>query len=103
MLGASGAVSGILASYFIFFPTSSIKTFLFMFFFVTIREIPAIIYILYWFVIQLFSGIISLPMTFASGGIAFWAHVGGFVAGILLARSWKVRGRSDIIEGEIVE
>lgn len=103
MLGASGAVSGVLGSYFILFPGSRIKTFVVLFFYVTITEIPAVIYIFYWFIIQLFSGIASLPFAFASGGIAFWAHVGGFLTGLVLARGWKSRGRSDVIEGEIVD
>ncbi len=102
MLGASGAVSGVLGSYFILFPSSSIKTFLFMFFFVTITKIPAVIYIFYWFVIQLFSGIISLPLTFAAGGIAFWAHVGGFVSGLIITRRFRMK-KTEIIEGEIIE
>lgn len=102
MLGASGAVSGILGSYFILFPSSNIRTFIFMFFFVTVTEIPAVIYIFYWFIIQLFSGIASLPFAFATGGIAFWAHVGGFLTGLVLARNWKPKNRQDIIEGEIV-
>lgn len=102
MLGASGAVSGILGSYLVLFPGSKIKTFLVFFFFVSITEIPAVIYIFYWFAIQLFSGIASLPLTFQTGGIAFWAHVGGFIAGLVLARGWKNRGKTDIIEGEIV-
>lgn len=102
MLGASGAVSGVLGAYFVLFPSSSIKTFLFLFFFVTITEIPAMIYIFYWFIIQLFSGVASLPFTFQTGGIAFFAHVGGFLTGLILARTWRSRGRQDIIEGEIV-
>ena len=102
MLGASGAVSGVLGSYFILFPRSQIKTFVILFFYVTVAQIPAVIYIFYWFIIQLFSGIASLPFTFATGGIAFWAHVGGFLTGLLLTRGWKNRGRTDIIEGEIV-
>lgn len=102
MLGASGAVSGVLGAYFIMFPSSNIKTFLFLFFFVTVTEIPAMIYIFYWFIIQLFSGVASLPFAFQTGGIAFWAHVGGFLTGLILARSWKKPRGEKIIEGEIV-
>ncbi|OGH19332.1 MAG: hypothetical protein A2868_00775 [Candidatus Levybacteria bacterium RIFCSPHIGHO2_01_FULL_40_15b] len=102
MLGASGAISGVLGSYFILFPSSNIRTFLFMFFFVTVTEIPAVIYIFYWFIIQLFSGIASLPISFATGGIAFWAHVGGFFTGLILTRRFRQTVRSNIIEGEIV-
>lgn len=103
MLGASGAVSGILGSYMVLFPYSRIKTLLLLFFFVSVAEIPAMIYIFYWFIIQLFSGIASLPFTFATGGIAFWAHVGGFLSGIILTRRMRNSNRSEVIEGEIVE
>ena len=103
MLGASGAVSGILGSYMVLFPYSRIKTILLLFFFVSITEIPAMVYIFYWFIIQLFSGIASLPISFATGGIAFWAHVGGFVTGLILTRRLKQTAKSNIIEGEIVE
>jgi len=103
MLGASGAVSGVLGSYFILFRGSQIKTFIVLFFYVTITEIPAVIYIFYWFILQLFSGIASLPFASATGGIAFWAHVGGFVTGLILTRRFKQTTKSNIIEGEIVE
>ncbi len=102
MLGASGAVSGILGSYFILFPGSQIKTFVILFFYITVTEIPAVIYIFYWFIIQLFSGIASLPITFATGGIAFWAHVGGFLSGLILTREFRSRRKDEVIEGEIV-
>lgn len=101
MLGASGAVSGILGSYYILFPRSNIKTLLLFFFFISVTEIPAVIYIFYWFIIQLFSGLASLPFSFATGGIAFWAHVGGFLTGLLLVRNQKDRHKG-FIEGEIV-
>jgi len=102
MLGASGAISGILASYLVLFPSARIKTFLVLFFFITITEIPAMIYIFYWFFIQFLSGIASLPLDY-QGGVAFWAHVGGFVTGYILANKFK-RSASDkeFIEGEIV-
>ncbi len=105
MLGASGAVSGILGSYFALFPGSKIKTFLFLFFFITVSEIPAVIYIFYWFVIQVFSGVASLPFAFATGGIAFWAHVAGFLTGLILTRNFvsKRSKFNNVIEGEIVE
>lgn len=102
MLGASGAVSGVLGSYFILFRGSQIKTFVVLFFYVTITRIPAVIYIFYWFIIQLFSGIASLPFASATGGIAFWAHVGGFATGLYLTRRLQMK-KSEIIEGEIIE
>lgn len=103
VLGASGAVSGILASYMVLFPTARIKTFLLFFFFVTITEIPAFIYIFYWFIIQLFSGVASLPFEYARGGVAFWAHVGGFMTGFILTRRIRNVKRLDVIEGEIMD
>lgn len=102
MLGASGAVSGVLGSYFILFRGSQIKTFVVLFFYITITEIPAVVYIFYWFILQLFAGIASLPFASATGGIAFWAHVGGFLSGIILTRRIRNSNRPEVIEGEIV-
>lgn len=102
MLGASGAVSGIIGAYFVLYPRAKIKTLLLLFFFFTIVEIPALVYIFYWFILQLFSGVASLPSTFQTGGVAFWAHVMGFTAGILLAKRFR-KVETPYIEGEIVE
>ena len=82
MLGASGAIAGILGSYFVLFPYSKIKTLLFLFFFVTLVDIPAPFILGYWFLLQVVSGTFSL-ITPQSGGIAFFAHVGGFATGII--------------------
>lgn len=78
MLGASGAISGVLAAYLLLHPRARIVTFAFLFMF----EVPAVFFILAWFGMQLFSGIGSLGHT-SGGGVAFFAHIGGFVAGIL--------------------
>lgn len=102
MLGASGAISGVLGAYMVLFPKSMIKTVLILIFSISIVNIPALIYIFYWFVIQLFAGILSLPFSYQSGGIAFWAHVGGFLAGVYLVKKIKTR-KVPYIEGEIVE
>lgn len=83
MLGASGAVAGILGFYYILFPYSKIRTLVFIFFFVTIIEISAPIMLGYWFVLQLISGAVSLPFSGNQGGVAFWAHVAGFIVGII--------------------
>jgi membrane associated rhomboid family serine protease len=104
MLGASGAVSGILGSYVIFFPGSRIKSILILFFYITVTEIPAIIYIFYWFAIQVLSGFASLPVAQQTGGVAFWAHVGGFISGLVLARRLNQRDKhSGVIDGELIE
>ena|SRR3989344_2981228 len=102
MLGASGAVSGVLGAYYVLYPHSRIKTLLPIFFFITIVEIPAVIYLFYWFFIQLLSGVASLPIATQTGGVAFWAHVGGFVAGIFFARMFQKERGKGYIEGEIV-
>lgn len=91
-LGASGAISGVLGAYILFFPGSRILTLipLFIIFF-TVR-IPAVIFIGLWFVAQFLSGIGSLGAV-NSGGIAWWAHIGGFLTGLVLARVAASFGR----------
>ena len=105
MLGASGAVSGILGAYIVSHPHSRIKSLFPLFIFITIVEIRAIWYILYWFGLQLLSGFASLnTATPDVGGVAFWAHIGGFVAGVILAKLGRKRYHADgVIEGEIIE
>lgn len=103
MLGASGAVSGILGAYLVLFNKHSIKSIVILFFTITTINIPAGIYILYWFGLQLFQGIASLPsISMQTGGTAFFAHIGGFVIGYLAAKQLS-KPKKDYIEGEIVE
>ena len=85
-IGASGAIAGVLGAYLILFPRAQVMTLLPIFIFITIREIPAIIILGLWFVLQLFSGVGSLGVTDAQdlGGVAYFAHIGGFVAGLVL-------------------
>lgn len=83
MLGASGAVAGILGCYYILFPYSKIRTLVFIFFFATIIEISAPILLGYWFILQIISSAVSLPFSGDQGGIAFWAHVVGFIVGLI--------------------
>lgn len=90
MLGASGAVAGVLGSYYVLFPHSRIKTLVPFFGFATITQIPAAFMLGYWFILQLLSGAATLPfMGDERGGIAFWAHVGGFVSGVIFAKIYK--------------
>jgi membrane associated rhomboid family serine protease len=82
-IGASGAISGIMGAFIVLFPRSRVTTLIpALFLFFTIR-IPAILMLGYWFLIQFVSGVTSLGMT-DQGGVAWWAHVGGFVLGALL-------------------
>lgn len=87
MLGASGAVAGVLGAYYVLFPHAKIKTLVPIFGFVTIAEISAPFMLGYWFVLQIFSGVASVSAIATSfGGIAFFAHVAGFITGVLIAR-----------------
>jgi membrane associated rhomboid family serine protease len=83
MVGASGAVSGVLGGYMKLFPHARILALVPIFFFLTFTELPAVVFIGLWFFIQLVNGIVSLPLV-GIGGVAWWAHIGGFVAGYLL-------------------
>src|SRR5216684_8489639 len=87
MVGASGAIAGVMGAYLIKFPQSRIITVVFIFIFLTRIEIPAVLMLLYWFAIQLFSGLGSIGYSQANqGGTAFFAHVGGFIAGMILVK-----------------
>ena len=93
MVGASGAIAGVMGAYLIKFPRSRILTFAFIFFFITTFEVPAWLMLIYWFAIQLFSGVGSIGYTQASSGTAFFAHIGGFITGIVLIRLMGTRER----------
>jgi hypothetical protein len=84
-IGASGAISGVLGAYLLLFPKARVLTVIPIFIFLQFVELPALIVLGLWFVLQFFSGLASLGYgTAAAGGIAWWAHIGGFVAGIIL-------------------
>ncbi len=92
MIGASGAVSGILGAYLLLFPHARIYTILFFGFFWQIIRIPAVIVIGFWIVIQIINGILSKGLL-NQGGVAWFAHIGGFFAGILTIRLFLPTGR----------
>src|SRR5947208_3186498 len=93
-VGASGAIAGIMGAYMIKFPHSRILSLVTIVFFFTTVEIPAWIMLIYWFVIQFFSGVGTLGTSQASqGGVAFFAHIGGFVAGVVLINTMGQRQR----------
>jgi membrane associated rhomboid family serine protease len=85
-IGASGAIAGVLGGYLILFPHARVTTLIPLFMFITVREIPAVFVLGLWFVLQLFSGVGSLGIRDAQdlGGVAYFAHIGGFVAGMAL-------------------
>ncbi len=93
-VGASGAIAGVMGGYLLLFPGSRVLTLVPFFFFFTI-ELPAWLMLLYWFVIQFFSGVASVGVSQqSSGGVAFWAHVGGFVTGLVLTVFFRRRRRA---------
>lgn len=85
-VGASGAIAGVMGAYILRFPKANILTLLPIFFFVTTVRIPALFFLGFWFVQQALYGIASLgaQVNVGSGGIAYWAHAGGFVFGLVL-------------------
>ncbi|HJP65405.1 MAG TPA: rhomboid family intramembrane serine protease [Actinomycetota bacterium] len=83
-LGASGAIAGVLGAYLVMFPRRRVLT-LVIFFFITAVYLPAFVVLGLWFVLQLFNGVGSLSPAVQSGGVAFWAHIGGFAFGAILA------------------
>ena len=85
-IGASGAIAGVMGAYLVKFPRARIITLVPIFFFITTMEIPAAFLLLWWFAIQFFSGFGSLGSNNYSGGTAWFAHVGGFLAGMALIR-----------------
>ncbi len=93
-VGASGAIAGVLAGYFVLFPSASVRTLLFLGPFITMTRVPAIIMIGFWFVTQLLSGVASLGQVEQTSGVAFWAHIGGFVVGLPLVLLLRPAERS---------
>jgi membrane associated rhomboid family serine protease len=92
-LGASGAIAAVLGAYLVLYPRARITTAV-IFVFITLIELPAIVVLGFWFLLQLFSGVGELGTHVATGGVAYSAHVGGFVFGLvvgLIVRSWDRR------------
>ncbi len=86
-IGASGAIAATLGAYFVFFPRARITSLVFLGFFYQLIDVPAVLVLGFWFVLQLIDGITSIGLVESNtGGVAFFAHIGGFVAGALVAR-----------------
>jgi membrane associated rhomboid family serine protease len=86
-LGASGAVSGVLGAYLVLLPTASVLTLIFIF----VLEVPAFLFLGFWFGFQLWEGGFSIVEPQAGGGVAFFAHIGGFAFGVLTVRLFMIR------------
>jgi membrane associated rhomboid family serine protease len=92
MVGASGAISGVMGAYLVLYPRVRVYTLVPLGFFITSMALPAWVMLGYWFLIQFVSGLVSVGAE--GGGVAFWAHIGGFVAGVVLI---KLFARSDYV------
>jgi membrane associated rhomboid family serine protease len=97
-VGASGAISAVLGAYIVMFPRSQVRTLIFWGLGGTITRISAIIFLGIWFATQLLSGIASIGATAQTGGVAVWAHIGGFVFGLIMGFLFKGRAE-DIAYG----
>jgi rhomboid family protein len=98
-IGASGAIAGILGAYAFCYPRARITTLIPLFIIFWKVELPALLLLGYWFLIQFFTGFQMMAIESAtSGGVAWWAHVGGFVTGILLAIGVRPRRRGPVVE-----
>jgi membrane associated rhomboid family serine protease len=94
MVGASGAISGVMGAYILLYPRVRVHTLITLGFFLTTVALPAYVMLGYWFVLQLLLGAATAASR-AQGGVAVWAHVGGFVAGLLLI---KLFANADYLE-----
>ncbi len=89
-IGASGAIAGVLGAYLVFYPTARINTLLILGYFIKMQAMPAVLVLGFWIVMQVFSGFLSLG---ADAGVAYWAHIGGFVSGMVIAVPFRGRRR----------
>ena len=93
-VGASGAIAGVLGAYFVLFPTARIVVMVPLLFIPFFFELPAVTYLAFWALSQVFSGTLALAGPQNVGGVAWWAHVGGFVAGVVFHFFFVRRGRA---------
>jgi membrane associated rhomboid family serine protease len=90
-VGASGAIAGVLGAYFVLLPRASVLALIFLGFFFIFRVVPAILFLGIWIALQALDGTFSLTTPTAGGGVAFFAHIGGFVFGVLTVNIFKQR------------
>jgi membrane associated rhomboid family serine protease len=101
-IGASGAISGVLAAYLLLYPGASIRALLFIFIFFTVIRVPAWLMIILWFATQLANGLVSITdASYMSGGVAYGAHVGGFVVGFILGLFFRKPARTRFTENQV--
>ena len=95
LVGASGAIAGVMGAYFMLFPSSRILVLVFLLFFVDVVEIPALLYLGFWFLLQIVGGAGRVGAS-GGGGVAFWAHAGGFLAGVAGVLVFRRRERQRV-------
>lgn len=96
-LGASGAIAGVLGAYFLIYPRAKVATLIFLLFFFQAIEVPAWIFLGLWFLLQIVNGTTSIGGS-PAGGVAWWAHIGGFASGMLLVLFFKRRRKEDFLK-----
>ncbi len=89
MVGASGAISAIMGAYLVLYPKARVHTLFFFIIFIKVIPLPAWVFLLYWLLLQLASSALEFPG--GGGGVAFWAHIGGFIAGVALVKLFQNR------------
>jgi membrane associated rhomboid family serine protease len=98
LVGASGAIAAILGAYLVLFPRARILSLVFLGFFYQLIAVPAVLVLGFWFILQVIDGVTSLGADTAEGGVAFFAHIGGFALGLVLGALIRRRGR---LRGEL--
>jgi membrane associated rhomboid family serine protease len=91
VVGASGAIAGVMGGYLLLYPHAKVVAFVPIFFLPYFFEVPAVVFLGIWFLIQIISGLFSLIFQSVGGGIAWWAHIGGFVVGMALIKLFQKR------------
>ncbi len=94
MVGASGAIAGVMGAYFVMFPGSRVLVLLFLAFYVSVVEVPAVFFLAFWFLMQVVGGLGRSAEGASTGGVAFWAHCAGFVTGVAGAYVLRQRERA---------
>ena len=84
VIGASGAIAGVMGAYYVMYPRAKVLTFIPIFIIPFFIEVPAFLFLGWWFLLQILSGTVALVLPVTGGGVAWWGHIGGFIAGILL-------------------
>jgi len=101
VLGASGAIAGVLGAYFVLFRGATVRTLVILVVFITVVDLPAVMFLGLWFVFQFFAGLGSIGG--AGGGVAVWAHIGGFIAGLWLVKRFAVLPRRTLPRPRVLD